>query len=122
MTKIAGSGSADPDPDPHQNVMDPQHWFFMFFRLPAAGDEHGTDVDEGAGCAESGPTGEQQFLRREHQHRSRGLRVVRGAGGLLGRPLRTLREERGEFPARLLVAEYERRGAVVCRQFFFILK
>jgi hypothetical protein len=91
----------------------------MFFRLPAAGDEHGADVYEGAGCAESGPPGEQQFLRREHQHRARGLRVVRGAGGLLGRPLRALREERGEFPARLLVAEYERRGAVVCRQFLF---
>ncbi len=36
-TKIAGSGSesisqrhgsADPDPGPHQNVMDPEHWFF----------------------------------------------------------------------------------------------
>ncbi len=89
----------------------------MVFRLPAAGDEHSADVDEGAGCAESGPPGEQQFLRREHQHRSRGLRVVRGAGGLLGRAIRALREERGEFPARLLVAEYERRGAVVCRQF-----
>ncbi len=21
-------GSADPDPDPHQNVIDPQHWFY----------------------------------------------------------------------------------------------
>jgi hypothetical protein len=50
MTKIAGSGSgcasglesgygfitqrhgsADPVPDPHQNVMDPQHCFNVFF-------------------------------------------------------------------------------------------
>jgi hypothetical protein len=23
-------GSADPDPDPHQNVMDPQHWFWRY--------------------------------------------------------------------------------------------
>jgi hypothetical protein len=54
MTKIAGSRSAhgsesgsinqrhgspdpDPDPDPHQNVMDPQHWYFLkisFRRIP----------------------------------------------------------------------------------------
>jgi hypothetical protein len=46
MMKIEGSGSASgsetgsisqrhgsavPDPDQHQNVMDPQHWFFVFF-------------------------------------------------------------------------------------------
>ena len=41
MTKIAGSGSGcesgsisqrhgSADPDPHQNVMDPQHCFFVF--------------------------------------------------------------------------------------------
>ncbi len=34
MTKIAGSGSiskrhGSADPDPHQNVMDPQHWFYV---------------------------------------------------------------------------------------------
>jgi hypothetical protein len=40
MTKIAGSGSESgsgsisqrhgfPDPDPHQNVVDPEHWFFV---------------------------------------------------------------------------------------------
>jgi hypothetical protein len=34
MTKIAGSGSisqrhGSPDPDPPQNVMDPQHCFFL---------------------------------------------------------------------------------------------
>jgi hypothetical protein len=35
MTKVAGSGSisqrhgsADTELDPHQNVMDPEHWFF----------------------------------------------------------------------------------------------
>jgi hypothetical protein len=41
MTKIAGStsepgsisqrhGSADPDPNPHQNVMDPEHWLWVW--------------------------------------------------------------------------------------------
>jgi hypothetical protein len=35
MRKIAGSGSEDPDP--HQNVMDPQHWFFIFLGYPLLG-------------------------------------------------------------------------------------
>ncbi len=25
-----GCADPDPDPDPHQNVMDPQHWFFLW--------------------------------------------------------------------------------------------
>jgi hypothetical protein len=42
MTKIAGAGSASgsinqrhesPDPDPHQNVMEPDHWFFVSMRV-----------------------------------------------------------------------------------------
>jgi hypothetical protein len=43
MTKIAGSvsgfirkrhGSADPDTDPHQTVMEPQHWYILYFVNP----------------------------------------------------------------------------------------
>jgi hypothetical protein len=42
MTKIAGSGSIsqrhgsadpDPDPDPPRNVMDPEHWQYMYMNL-----------------------------------------------------------------------------------------
>jgi hypothetical protein len=48
MMKIEGSGSislrhgsADPDPDPHQNVMDPQHWYFYQAAFQSCGLEFG---------------------------------------------------------------------------------
>jgi hypothetical protein len=43
MMKLAGSGSesgsisqshGSADPDPHQNVMDPQHWYYLLPWLP----------------------------------------------------------------------------------------
>jgi hypothetical protein len=42
MTKIAGSGSirqrhGSAVPDLHQNVMDPEHWFILFFRVGGGG-------------------------------------------------------------------------------------
>ena len=60
----------------------------------------------GAPVANPRPPGEQQLCRREHQHRARGLGVVRGAGLLLGRPPGALREEQGGLPPRLLVAQH----------------
>jgi hypothetical protein len=38
MKKIVGSGSigvryGSADPDPHQNITDPQHWFFIHFTV-----------------------------------------------------------------------------------------
>ncbi|CAM4642015.1 unnamed protein product [Lepidochelys kempii] len=48
------------------------------------GHEHGAAVHESARQPDAGPPGEQQLLLREHQHRARRLRVVRGARALLG--------------------------------------
>ena len=60
----------------------------------------------GSQIENAGPSGEQQLCRGQHQHRARGLGVVRGARLLLGGPAGTLREEQGGLPPRLLVAQH----------------
>lgn len=58
------------------------------------GHEHGAAVHEGSRQQDPGPPRAQRLLRRQHQHRARRLRVVRRAGGLLGRDEQLLREVR----------------------------
>ena len=44
-----------------------------------------TELISGSWSSDAGSPGEQQLRRREHQHRARGLRVVRGPRRVLGR-------------------------------------
>ena len=49
----------------------------------------------GSRSQDAGSPGEQQLRRREHQHRARGLGVVRGPRRVLGRRAGAVRAQQG---------------------------
>ena len=91
------------------NVISTYHFFSRQYVVPRrpsnTGHEHGSVVHESALLKNARPSGEQQLLRRQHQHRARRLRVVWGPARILGSSAATLRKEQRKLLARVLVAE-----------------